>query len=294
MKPATAPETAAPRALVATTLLALTLSLAACEPEGETVPCAPEGPEPGTTCVGELTTSTGATRTYRLHFPPDYDGATPLPLVMNLPGLDQASEVHEWGSGMSSYADDAGFIVVYPDSLRMWYTAQLSSRDVLFLSELADDLVDRFAVDDRRLYVTGISNGGAMAASLACERSEQFAAFAPVAPVIGHQGGHYTCDPERRPVPMMFVIGEDDGFVRWPEPLGLAADWADVNGANPSPTLTTGPVMDTYVHVHPTAPEGDVTLVLAHEMAHTWPSRAGEGFDGNAEVWSFFQQHALP
>lgn len=285
-------EIRTPLTLIGAAILAL--ALAACEPEGDVLTCDPDGFEAGTTCIGEMTTSTGAKRTYRMHFPSDYDGQTPMPMVFNLPGLDQASDVHEWGTGMSRYADRAGFIVVYPDSLRMWYTAQLSNRDVLFLSELADELTDDYAVDSRRVYMTGISNGGAMAASMACERADQFAAFAPVVPVIGIEAPHYECDPDRRPVPMMLVAGGKDGFSSGSDTLDVAEEWAARNSASMSPEVITDSVVDEYFFVHPSDPDGDVEYFLVHNMAHTWPSESEDGFDGNAEVWAFLSQHVLP
>jgi polyhydroxybutyrate depolymerase len=53
--------------------------------------------------------------------------------------------------------------------------------DVGFISALIDDVVARHGVDGRRVYATGISNGGMMAFRLAAELPEKIAGFAPIA-----------------------------------------------------------------------------------------------------------------
>ena len=60
--------------------------------------------------------SGGEDRQYLLHLPPDL-GDDPLPLVLNLHGFSATARQQEILSGMSALADEAGFIVVYPQAL---------------------------------------------------------------------------------------------------------------------------------------------------------------------------------
>ncbi len=56
----------------------------------------------------------GLTRTYRIHIPPAYTPAKPIPLVLALHGGGGRGVSMERLTGLSPIADKAGFIVVYP------------------------------------------------------------------------------------------------------------------------------------------------------------------------------------
>lgn len=53
--------------------------------------------------------------------------------------------------------------------------------ELAYFDRLLDDVTARFAIDGRRIMVTGFSAGGMMVWNLACHRSNKFAAFAPIA-----------------------------------------------------------------------------------------------------------------
>src|SRR5262249_29715357 len=63
------------------------------------------------------------------------------------------------------------------------------------------------AVDPRRVYATGMSNGAIMAYRVAAELSDRIAAIAPVSGPMGTE----KCSPQR-PVPVMHFHGTDDEF----------------------------------------------------------------------------------
>lgn len=80
--------------------------------------------------------------------------------------------------------------------------------DVAYFDALLDDISKRIKVDRDRVFVTGLSNGGAMAHRLACERSESIAAIAPVAGALQFAVSG-TCEPTR-PVGILHIHGADD------------------------------------------------------------------------------------
>jgi polyhydroxybutyrate depolymerase len=138
----------------------------------------------------------GAYRHYALHFPPQYDGSTPLPLVICLHGGFGSGLQFEEQSTLSEKSDEAGFVAVYPNgtgyllapNLRFWnagnccgYAEEQNIDDVGFIEAMIDALVADYAIDATRVYSTGISNGAFMSYRLACELSDKIAAIAPVA-----------------------------------------------------------------------------------------------------------------
>src|SRR6185295_11490228 len=88
-------------------------------------------------------------------------------------------------TGFSQLADEQGFIAVYPDGFRRRWNDGRSSGpsqdDVGFIRSLLDSLKTEFAIDPRRIYATGISNGAMLSYRLACDLPGVFAAIAPVA-----------------------------------------------------------------------------------------------------------------
>src|SRR5262245_61836098 len=79
--------------------------------------------------------------------------------------------------------------------------------DVAFLAALIGDAANRTGIDPRRVFLSGFSNGAAMAFRFASERARLLAAVAPVA-------GYCTVDPKPvRPVPTLYAVGSFDPLV---------------------------------------------------------------------------------
>ena len=108
-------------------------------------------------------------------------------------------EFHGYGSSAAqqvSYgdfrplADNGGFLIVAPDGQDQGgrhYNFGLEpglQNDVQMVGALLDLIETQFCVDMQRVYSTGMSDGGAMTAVLACLSADRFAAFAPVAVVL--------------------------------------------------------------------------------------------------------------
>lgn len=137
--------------------------------------------------------SGGLQRMFRLHLPAGYNPSRPTPLVLNLPGHGESALQQERYSQYSALADQQNFIVVYPqgvigpDGKLGWASYGKNDptvNDVLFFSDLLTLLQQRLCVDARRIYATGISNGGGMTNLLACQMARRIAAFASVAAAI--------------------------------------------------------------------------------------------------------------
>jgi polyhydroxybutyrate depolymerase len=157
------------------------------------------------------------TRSYLVHVPRTA-ASTALPLVISLHGGGGNARQHRQGSGMDAAAERDGYVVTYPngsgvlrDRLLTWnagnccsYAQEHNIDDVGFISALIDDLAQRAAIDTRRVYVVGHSNGGMMAHRLGAELPDKIAAIASVA------GTHVPAPRGKRAMPVLHIHSIDD------------------------------------------------------------------------------------
>lgn len=269
-------------------------------------------------------------RRYLVHIPPGHDPAVPTPVVLAFHGGGGNAAGMAAMSGLSEKADAAGFIVVYPEGTGrlprvLTFNAgdccgQAAARkidDVAFTRALLDDLATVVAVDARRVYATGMSNGAMMAHRLGAELSERIAAIAPVAGPIGIG----SCTPGR-PVPVMHFHGDSDAFAPFAGGRGRGvsgtsfrsvgatiAAWVEADGCAGEPETT--PLDDreddgTRVRLqrHGGGRDGaEVVLVVIEGGGHTWPGRepplatlgtSTRDVSANDLMWEFFERHPMP
>jgi polyhydroxybutyrate depolymerase len=130
----------------------------------------------------------GVKRSYILHRPSGGSAAR-MPLVIVLHGGFGTGAQAEHAYGWDQTADANDFLVAYPDGVsRSWNAGACCNPamksavdDVAFIAELVRHLEQAQGVDPQRVFVTGISNGGAMTYRLACEHPFAIAAIGPVA-----------------------------------------------------------------------------------------------------------------
>ena len=258
----------------------------------------------------------GRTRRYLMHLPPGYDGRNPLALVLVLHGATESPEGVEHLSGMSPKADKANFIAVYPSGtgrenparLPTWnsgnccgYAMQNKVDDVAFLRELVEKLKHDYAIDSKRVFATGISNGGMMSYRLACEASDIFAA---VAPVEGAQ--NLPCHPANR-VSVMVFHGTADRRVSFnggstPFQLGpkrvdtsvkdTVAFWVKKDGCATQPAHEESQELHTDKYL--SCEDGTAVELYAIQGGHhIWPGVriSGNSVPATDLMWAFFSQH---
>lgn len=254
----------------------------------------------------------GETYGYVVHAPPGHDGSRRLPLVLSWHSFTGTAEKQEAATGMDAIADRDGFLVVYPDSPDDAWNGgtccaykNLERDDVGFARALVAELQRAACVDPRRIYSTGMSNGGFMSYRLACEASDLFAAVAPVSAKVGIP----DCAPAR-PVPVLHFHGTEDSIVPYssdylsaegltvPEMLGR---WADRDGCTGTPGVeyTRGRV--TCVEWRPCAGGASVQLCTDEGGDHCWPGSPTCPFpnpttdiDANQYMADFFARFTLP
>lgn len=260
------------------------------------------------------TVSNGSSvRSYIVHVPASYNAATPVPVILSFHGYSGTASGMDHGSGFSPLADTKNFLAVYPQGLLdgdsgkpFWAsvgTIDYGIDDVLFVSNVLDDLQKKFCVDTRRIYATGFSNGGGMTGFLACRLAERIAAFAPIS------GNFYAlpggCEPGR-PVPILNFHGTKDGLLpyngipvnvnpRWPLPAipQWLQEWANRDGCVHGPTVF---LQDSHVTGEQwTGCQGNATVVhyRIEGGGHSGPPPIN-GRSPAMVMWLFFQAHLLP
>jgi poly(hydroxyalkanoate) depolymerase family esterase len=114
------------------------------------------------------------------------------PLVVALHGCSQSAAEYDSGAGWSSLADRFGFAVLYPQqqpannpkNCFSWFLPGDITRDqgeALSIRQMIEHAIATFGVDRRRVFVTGLSAGGAMASVMLATYPEVFAGGAIIA-----------------------------------------------------------------------------------------------------------------
>jgi len=173
-------------------------------------------------------------RKYKIYVPSAYDGQA-LPLVVMLHGCKQTPDDFAAGTRMNELAEALGFLVAYPAQSAManvqrcwnWFKPANQQRDAgepSVIAGITRKVIARYNVDTRRVYVAGLSAGGAMAAIMAQTYPDLFAgagihsglayasatdAYSAVSAMRGHARGEAAA----LPVPTIVFHGDHDSTV---------------------------------------------------------------------------------
>jgi polyhydroxybutyrate depolymerase len=115
-----------------------------------------------------------------------------------------------------------GFIVVYPEGIdKNWNDGRVNESlngvalgdDVGFTSKIIDELVSKDKVNPKKVYVTGVSNGGFMSFKLACDLRDKISA---IGVIVASVPTNYVqkCKPSKG-IPIIWFNGTSDPLVPW-------------------------------------------------------------------------------
>jgi poly(hydroxyalkanoate) depolymerase family esterase len=269
----------------------------------------------------------GLQRGYKLFLPPDAAGQA-LPLVVMLHGCTQDPDDFAAGTGMNALAAAQGVAVLYPAQAqdanpgRCWnwfkHNHQVAGRgEAALIASLAQAVVQEHGLDSGRVYIAGLSAGGAMAALVAAAHPQQFAAvgvhsgLAPGAAADLQSGlaamrsggdSHGAL-----PVPAIVFHGDQDSTVHPRNAEQLLA--AAIQGAAPTAAgaqTTTAQGSSAAGQRYTRSLHGlagqpaFAELWMLHGAGHAWAGGQAVGSytdargpDASAEMLRFFRSHSL-
>ena len=263
-------------------------------------------------------------RTYLLNLPPNYYDTSNFALVVALHGFAGSAAEMEHDYGITDKANAEHFIVVYPEGvpsngplhLRTWNTGSCCGPsqerqvdDVTFIRALIDELIEKYHVDPKRVYVTGMSNGAIMTYTLAAQLSDKIAAIAPVSGTLMMS---QPCSPLRA-VPILHIHSQLDTKIPFAGGFGMAGYyftpvdsalnvWSMLDSCNTPPVVVD---KGTYQFTEWKNASGTpaIELYLTYDGGHSWPGgqkpRAqadppSTAINATDLIWEFFQQYTLP
>lgn len=156
-------------------------------------------------------------RRFQVYTPKSYDKSKEYPVMIALHGRYGNARNMAKMTGFNPLADEHEFIVVYPNGYkRSWNDGRGESPasvdnidDVKFIQGIIGFLTANYAIDEDRLFVSGMSNGGFMAMRLACEMATTFRACISV---TGSLAANFNCVPNSN-VNILLFAGTDDELV---------------------------------------------------------------------------------
>jgi polyhydroxybutyrate depolymerase len=258
----------------------------------------------------------GLTREYKLYIPASYTGASAVPLVFNIHGYTSNNVEQLVYGDFRAIADTANFLMVLPQGTIdgagfTFFNAGFGPGvdDVSFMSALIDEIDANYNINLNRVYSTGMSNGGYMSATLACELSDRFAAIASVTGSITPLSAN-ACNLTH-PMPYLQFHGTADATVPYAGSGGsysidnLLGMFISANNCDAVPTITNMPDIDPtdgctaerYEYLN-----GDDGSEVVHYKiiggAHTWPGTAinwigvtNMDIDASVITWEFFNRY---
>lgn len=299
------------------------------------------GVEPGSRFIPGSYTNQAGTRSYKLYVPSHYQGQA-LPLVVMLHGCNQNPDDFAAGTCMNCVAEEYQCLVVYPGQAAAanqsncwnWFKATDQRRDrgePSLIAGITRQIIDTYCVDARRVYVAGLSAGGAMAAVMGVTYPDLYAAigvhsglpyaaahdlpsaFAAMsrgagAPGRRQQGDSPEAVPYTRVVPAIVFHGDHDTTVHPRNGDQVIAQWTAIHGEGATSlqvAVQHGQVPDGHAYTRDVYQDACGVSILeqwrVHGAGHAWSggSRSGSytdprGPDATREMIRFFHEHLLP
>lgn len=238
-----------------------------------------------------------AGRSYLVWVPRNYDPSRPTPVMVGYSAFEDSTENFRNYSRLRESSVGRDAIILYPRAIgASWEGSPTAStgpgQDIAFVRAMIADVQRYYNIDRRRIYATGMSTGGGMAAVSACHMPDIFAG------VAGVSGAYYApvnqgC--QRTPVAFMAVHGMADSLTPYygtirrgqcvmPVPE-LFASYERRNGC--AGGVDRAPVGNNATRVSARGCSKGVEVIQVHGSNHFWwysPSAADE-------MWAFLMRN---
>ena len=247
-------------------------------------------------------------------------------VIISLHGRLGTAERQMQFANFKPIADREKVIIVCPQGIdRSWNDGRGTPantkgiNDVKFIDQLITYIINAYNADARRIYVTGMSNGGFMTSRLACELNNHIAAIAVVAASMDEDMGYQPS----KPIPAMYIQGTKDPLVpfaggQMKKGAGgtiygheeVLKKWAAIDNCDNKPIVISLPnkvndgtsvIKEEYINPTNNLKVIGFTIV---DGGHTWPGGSQylpkfiigsltKNLDACEEIWKFFKQNRL-
>tara|TARA_B100002051_G_scaffold235045_1_gene235255 strand:+ start:2713 stop:3621 length:909 start_codon:yes stop_codon:yes gene_type:complete len=247
------------------------------------------------------------------------------PLVVAIHGYTSSAKTLMGYSGINQVADKEGFLVAYPQGTKdsrdnnffnVGYEFHSDSKvnDVNFIREIVFNLTKDYKLNSKRVFATGMSNGGDMSYLLACTSSDLFTAVAPVAGVM-MKDTLENCNPVKK-IPIFEIHGTKDSISKfegdmnnedkWGAYYDLPSTiefWVNKHALSEKETIqlknknTEDGTTITFERYWSDESQREVWFYIVNDGNHTWPGMTGlfsrtanQDINSAEEIWKFFSK----
>ena len=265
-------------------------------------------------------------RTYKLYIPGGFTGQ-PLPLLIMLHGCTQSSVDFARGTRMNELAEKALCFVAYPEQAQPantskcwnWFQPANQQRDngePSLIAGITRQIMGNYPVDANRVYIAGLSSGGAMAAIMAATYPDLYAAVGvhsgiaygvaqdlPSAFKVMQQGATGPVRSLSEAIPIIVFHGDCDTTVSPLNADRMLEQWLQASpGRQSSLRESSGQVAGGHAYTRRIYTDA-AGLVLAEEWVirqagHAWSGGSSigsytdpRGPDASTEMMRFFAAH---
>ena len=289
----------------------------------------PSSPQAGGQFVDGTYSNTAGTRAYKLYIPSGYTGQA-VPLVVMLHGCTQRPVDFAADTHMNVLAEGETFLVAYPEQAPSangskcwnWFQESDQQRDggePSLIAGITRQIMSQYQVDVSRVYVAGMSAGGAMAVIMAAMYPDLYAAVGvhsglaygaahdlPSAFAAMQQGTVYHARPLQETIPLITFHGDGDTTVAPVNADCLLDQWLQaasaVLGSVPGMKVERGQVANGHAYTrciyHDVSGRALVEQWTVHQAGHGWSggSLSGsytdpQGPNASTEMVRFFTEH---
>lgn len=258
-------------------------------------------------------------RRYYIYIPNSYDGTKPVPLVFDFHGRGGNPRGEVAYSDFANLAEKKGFILVAPRGIfaelgmPAWNTRLEPDGvdDVALVKQIIKEITQKYHIDKKRIYATGMSGGARMVSRVGCDLSDIFAAIAPVAGVQFLD----DCAPSRALSVITFHGKKDlvnhykhqsNSRSYWVHGVEYSVGkWVEVNDCDDSAKTTKISDVVTKLTYSNCRDGAEVIFYQIEDGGHTWPSTptpstaswagiTNKDIVATDLIWEFFMAHPMP
>jgi poly(hydroxyalkanoate) depolymerase family esterase len=272
-------------------------------------------------------TNAAGTRTYKLYIPSAYTGQA-LPLVVMLHGCTQSSADFAAGTRMNILAEKDAFFVVYPEQSQSangskcwnWFEPANQRRNAgepSLIAGITQKIISAYHVNADRIYIVGMSAGGAMSAIMAATYPDLYAAVGvhsglaygaahdlPSGFAAMQNGAHRHKGQLKKVIPLILFHGDIDTTVAKVNADHIREQWLQGTGNGGGPIgdakVERGRSSGGHAYTRFTYFDKSGRAVLeewiVHHAGHAWSGGSssgsftdGKGPDASAEMLRFFE-----